>query len=100
MTEVRIPTALAPDANEQDRPRLLIDPQDLGHVSFPGRDPILQLPTREVVQIEMAPIVALRKPQHLIRRPGDIPILAIAPRLEIGRDTLLESVAHGPGVGV
>ena len=54
-------------------------------------------PGREVVEVELAPVVALRVPDHLVGRPQHAPARA---RLEVRRLGLLEHRAHGAGRGV
>src|SRR5687768_13030386 len=94
MTEVRIATALSSHADKQNRARLLVDAQHFGDVPLTGGDSAFELSAGEVVQVQMSPIIALREPQHLVRRPGDVPVLAVAPRLEVRRDALLEDIAY------
>ena len=74
MPEVRIAPALLAIADEVDRPRLLVDAHDLVDVPFPGRDAVLEPPGREIVEVEVAPVVALRPPDHLVRRGQHAPV--------------------------
>ena len=92
--EVRILALLASVRRVPDRARLLIDARDLRHRTFAARDLSLQLAGVEIVEVELAPVVALRVPDHFVRRPQHAPAGA---RLEVRRHRFLEHRAHRAG---
>ena len=67
MPEVRIAAALSADADEVQRAVRLVYVKQLRHVAFSGRDLALLASGLQIVQIEMAPVVALGEPDHFVR---------------------------------
>ena len=95
--EVRILTRLAPVRAEPDGSRRLVDARDLHDRAVAGRDRVLQPAGWQIVEIELAPIVALRVPHDLVGLPQHAPAGA---RLELRRHCFLEHVTDGAGRGV
>jgi hypothetical protein len=86
MLEVGIAARLFADAEEVDGAGLLVDVEDLGDVAFAVRDLVLELAGGEVVEIEIAPVVALAEPEDLVRGGQVVPVdLAVAALEELGR---------------
>ena len=67
MREVGIVAGFAADGGEPDAARCGIDAQDLGDAAVAGGDLVLELAGAKVVEIEMAPVVALRVPEEFTR---------------------------------
>ena len=74
MREVRVATLLAADRLDEQQPALLVDAQQLRDVAFAAGDLALQLAGLEVVEIELAPVVALGEPDHFVRRRQVAPV--------------------------
>ncbi len=58
--KVRIAPRLLAHPEKVNRPRLLIHMQHLRHIPFAMRNLVLQLARRQVVQIQLPPVVASR----------------------------------------
>src|SRR5215471_13171362 len=98
MPEIRIAPLLLADAGEIDRPTLLVHPQHLGDIADPGRYLVLQASGLQVVQIELAPPIALREPENLVRFRKKVPVDATVARFEERRGRFVEYVADGAGL--
>src|SRR6202022_1138783 len=68
LSEVRIAAALLGISNEIEGAALLVDAEKLRDVAFSARDLALECAGREIVQIELCPVVALREPDHFVGR--------------------------------
>ena len=97
MREVRVVALLAADRQEEEQPALLVDAQQLRDVAFAAGDLALQLAGLQVVEIELAPVVALGEPDDFVRCGQVAPVDAPVARLEEGRDGFLEHVADAAG---
>ncbi len=84
-------------ADEVHGARLLVDADDLADRPLAGGDLVLQLAGREVVEVEVAPVVALGVPDHLVGGPEHAPA---GDRFEVRRHDLVEHGAHVAGGGV
>ena len=82
MAEVRVAPLLAADRDEIELPVLLVDAQQLGDVAVAAGDRVLLAAGLQVVQVEMAPVVALGEPDHLVRRRQVSPVDGAVARLE------------------
>ena len=100
VAEVRIATRRLAHALKPQRPRLFIHPDELRHVARTTRDLALQLARCEIVQVELAPIVSLREPDHFVGRGQHTPVGRTNPRLVLRQHDLLEHVAHRAGMRV
>jgi hypothetical protein len=96
MGEVRIAPLLASDRLKQQHAILLVHVDQLGDVSFPGRDLSLQMSGLKVVEIQLPPVVPFGEPDDLTRCRQISPVHAAVPRLEEGRNGLFENVAYVP----
>ena len=72
--EVRIAPWLSADRLEEEHAGLVIDTEQLCDVAVAGRDLVFELAGLQIVEIELTPIVALRKPDHFIRRRQVSPV--------------------------
>src|SRR5437868_9504271 len=97
MAKIRITPGLLAVADEIERPILFVDPPQLGYVPFPRCYLRLQLTRGEVVQIKLTPVVALREPDHLVRRGQSTPIGHSVARLVLGGYVFAEYVANRSG---
>ena len=66
MIEVRIAPLLAADAEKVEQAILLIDPQQLRHIPLAAGDLALEVAGRQIVEVEVPPVIALREPDYLI----------------------------------
>src|ERR1035437_6636630 len=94
MCEVRILPLLASQRREPDGAALLVDSHDLTDGALAGRDLVLELSSLQVVEVEVAPVVALRVPDDFVRGPEHLPA---SPRLVLSRYRLIEDSAYGAG---
>ena len=94
VAEVRVLAGLAPLRLEPDGARLLVEPQQLHHRPLAGCDVPLQRPGGEVVEVDVAPIVALGVPEHFAGTPEN---LAPDPRLVLRGDLLAHDRADRAG---
>src|SRR4029450_10730941 len=69
----------------------------LRDVALAARDRALLAARLEVVEIEMAPVVTLREPEHLVRSGQEPPVDAAVARLEERFGLLLHDVAASAG---
>ena len=76
------------------RAGLLVDTLDLRDRARARRDLLLERAGGQVVEVQVAPVVALRLPNHLVGRPQHAPARG---RLEVGLRCLLEHGPHRPG---
>src|SRR4029079_18795451 len=82
-------------------PSLLLDAHYVVDVAVAGRDLVLEPTGREVVEVEVQPVRALRPPDQLVRRGKHAPeILAQRRVANLRRHSLLEERAHRSGVRV
>ena len=81
-------------SGEVERAALLVDPPQLQHVPVAAGDPALEPAGPQVVEVEVPPVVALGKPDHLVRRGQHVPVDHAEPGLEEGLDRLLHYVAN------
>jgi hypothetical protein len=85
MTKVRVASLFTADGDEIQLPVLLVDTKQLRHVPVAGRDRVLLAPGLQVVKIQVTPVVALGKPDDLVRRrqiaPVDCAIARLVERL-------------------
>jgi hypothetical protein len=91
--EVRVAACFTADTREVDGAAAAVHVQQLRHVPRAARHLPLQCAGAQVVQVEVPPVVALRPPQHLVRRRQHPPVLAAhvhPPRLELRRHRLRE----------
>src|SRR5256885_15991191 len=100
MTEVWVTTLLACVADEVDDAILLVDASHLRDVPFPAGDLRLQLSCRQIIQVELAPVITFGKPDHLIRRRQHVPVDQSVARLELRCDIFPKNVAYSSGAGV
>src|SRR6266550_8001272 len=97
MAKIWITSALLAVADEIERAILFVDTPQLGDVPFPAGDLRLQPTGGEVVQIKLTPVVALREPDHLVRRGQSAPIGHSVARLVLGGYVFAEYVANCSG---
>ena len=100
VNEVRVAPLLAADAEEVELAILLVHAQQLGDVPLAFGDLVLELAGLRIVEVEMAPVVALAEPDELLRLRQEAPVDAPVAAFEEGGDLLFEYVAHGAGGGV
>ena len=100
VTEVRIAAALAADALEEERAAGFVHARQLRDVAVAARDRVLLLAGLQVVHVEVAPVVALREPDRLVRTGQVLPVHLAVARFEERLALLLEHVANGAGGGV
>ena len=93
VTEVRVAPLLAADADEIQLAVLLVHAQQLRDVAVAGGDRVLLAPGLQVVQVELAPVVALGKPDHLVRARQVPPVHRAVARLEERLGLLFQHVA-------
>src|SRR5690606_19911478 len=70
---------------------------DLGDVAVAGGHRVLRLAAGGVVQVQVAPAVALAPPQDLVRLRQVAPVDRVDAALEPGRHVLVQHLAHGAG---
>ena len=101
LTEVRITPALLSASDKPDRSACLVDATELRDVPFAAGDLALELAGGEIVQIELAPVVALREPDHFVRCRQNAPVDGAVAGFVLGRDIFAKDVTHGssPGIG-
>ena len=92
--EIRIAPLLAADADEIQHPVLLVDAQQLRDVALAAGDRVLQPAALQIVEIQVAPVVAFREPDDLVRGRQIAPVDLAVARLEKRRDALFHQVAH------
>ena len=86
MLEVGVAAWLLADAEEVDGAGLLVDAEDLRDVAVAVGDLVLELAGGEVVEVEIAPVVALAEPEDFIGGGQIVPVdLAVAALEELGR---------------
>src|SRR3984885_13033557 len=66
MFEERFAIGLFAHSHEVNNPVLLVNEQNLSHIPFAVRDLILELAGGEVVEIKIAPVIALAEPENLV----------------------------------
>src|SRR5450759_4650842 len=66
VNEIRVAPLFAADAEEVELAILLVDTQQLGDVPLAAGDLVLELGGLRIVQVEMAPVVALAEPEELL----------------------------------
>ena len=100
VNEIRVAPLLAAHAEEVELAILLVHAQQLGDVPLALGDLVLQLAGLGIVEVEMAPVVALAEPDELLGLRQVTPVDAPVAAFEEGRDLLFEDVAHRAGGGV
>ena len=93
MSEVWVALFLLSNPDKIDEPIGLVHPQGLRNVTLTARDRTLQAPGLKIVEVKLAPVIALREPNDLIRAWKKSPVRAVLPALEIGRDSFLDDVS-------
>ena len=94
VAEVGIPAGLAPHPGEVHGPGPLIHPEHTEHVPGSAGDPSFEIAARQIVPVEVAPVVALRVPEHLVEAPEHPPVAGIEARLEKGGNPFGKQIAH------
>src|SRR5436190_12851074 len=97
MLEVWIATRFTTYAEKVKESILLIHSQQIAHGPIALRNLVLQPSRYCIVEIEMAPVVALGKPDHFMRGRQVTPVPLVLARLEVVRHFLFEHVAHRTG---
>ncbi len=100
MAEVRIAAALLADALVIEHAAGFIDAHQLRDVAFAAGQLALLLAGLEIVQIQLAPVVALRKPDRFVRTGERLPVDPSVAGFEERLTFLLEHFADGAGSGV
>ena len=95
LAEVRIAAWRLAHAAVPQGAALFIETQDVRDVARPFRDLALQRAGREIVEIEVAPVVALGEPEHLVRRGQHAPVGHAVAGLVLRGHRLTHDVAHG-----
>src|SRR4029077_15261041 len=96
-TEVWIASRLLCVADEPERSALLVDSTQLRDIPLPAGDLALELSRREIVEIELTPIIALGEPDHFIRGGENMPVHSAITRLVLRRNIFPEDIAHAAG---
>ena len=100
MLVVGIAVWLLAHADKADGARFLVDVEHLGYIAGTMRDLIFELAGGQVVEVEIAPVVALAEPENLIRVGQRMPIhFSVAALIKLGR-RLAHHFAHFAGRGV
>ncbi len=94
---VRVDAGGAADAAEPHGARNRIDLEQLGDVAFAGGDGVLELAGGQVVQVELAPVGALGKPDRLVGLRQVGPAGRAVAAFVLGLDVLGEHRAHLAG---
>src|SRR5947209_5873703 len=97
MPEVRIAAWLAADADEVELMALVVDTQQLGDVPIARRNRPLLAPALRVVEIQVPPVVAFRKPDRFVRGRQIAPVGRAIARLEEGFSLLLQHLPNRAG---
>ena len=98
--EVRIFACFLADSAEEQHAGFLVDPEQLRDVPVAVGDLVLQLAGRDVVKVEVAPVVFLGEPDELVRSGEIVPVdLVVAGLIELGCG-LSHHLADVAGVGV
>src|SRR6266404_6673721 len=94
MTEVRIASTLLCVAYEPEGSALLVDSTQVSDIPIPAGDLALELARREIVEIELPPVIALGEPDHFIRGAENMPVHSAITRLVLRCNILPKDVAH------
>src|ERR1039458_1963125 len=94
MLEIGIAALLFADSDEVDGSRLLVDAQNLGDVARAVRDLVFELAGGEVVEVEIAPVVAFAEPQNFIGSGEIMPVDLSVAALEKFRCGLTHEFAN------
>ena len=82
--EIGVASLLAPDGYEIELAVLLVNAEQLRDIAVAGGDRELLATRLQIVKVEMAPVVALRKPDDLVGRRQVAPVhRAVARSLEL-----------------
>ena len=100
MREVGIVAGFTADGGEPDAARCGIDAQDLGDAAVAGGDLVPELADAKVVEVEMAPVVALRVPEEFTGLGKVVPVDAALTGFELGGGLLFVDVSDFAGSGV
>src|SRR5262249_4570141 len=92
MNKVRISPFLPADAEKIDGAVFLVYAQRLRDITLPRGDWIFQLACFEIVEVKVAPIVALGEPNHFFGRGKESPIWPIVATFEVGIRLLLDNI--------
>src|SRR5262245_17225356 len=94
MNKIRISPLFLSDAEKIDHAVFLVDAQRLRDIALTRRDWVFQLACFEIVEIEVAPVAALGKPDNFLGRGKESPIWPIISTFEIGIHRILDNVAN------
>src|SRR5436309_10440199 len=100
MDEVGVAAFLFPNTEKVDDAILFVHTESLRDISFAGSDGILELTGLEVVEIELAPIVALGEPKDFVGSRKKAPVRPIAAAFEIRFHFFVDHIANASGHGI
>src|SRR6266568_8046349 len=100
MTEVWIASTLLRVTDEPERSALLVDSTQLRDIPIAAGDFALELSRREIVEIELTPVIALGEPDHFIRGRESAPVHSAVTGLVLRRHVFPKDIAHAAGRGV
>ena len=74
MIEVGIAPLLVANAQEVEQAVVFVNTQQLAHIPFAARDLAFELASSQIIEIKVAPVIALGKPDYLIGRREIVPV--------------------------
>ena len=94
MIEVGIVPLFLSDSEEVNDPVLFVDLRNLRDISVTRRDAILQPAGSRIVQVEVSPVLSLRKPDDFVRGREVPPVRTIIAALVIRFVGFLKNIAN------